>query len=85
MQEALYYTREPENKTRCRLCPHNCLIAGGKAGTCRVRINQGGILYSGVYGEVAALHADPIEKKPLYHFYPGSKVLSVGTAGCNLH
>lgn len=84
MQEARYYSKEPDGKTRCLLCPHNCLIADEKAGICRVRINHGGVLYSGVYGEVAALHADPIEKKPLYHFYPGSKILSIGTAGCNL-
>lgn len=85
MEEARYYAKEPDGKTRCLLCPHNCLIPDGKAGICRVRINRSGRLYSGVYGEIAAIHSDPIEKKPLYHFYPGSKIMSIGTAGCNLH
>lgn len=85
MEEARYYSKESDNKTRCLLCPHNCLIPEGKAGICRVRFNQDGVLRTGVFGEVAALHSDPIEKKPLYHFYPGSKILSIGTAGCNLH
>ena len=84
MEEARYYSKEPDNKTRCLLCPHNCLIPEGKDGICRVRYNQEGVLRTGVYGEVAAIHSDPIEKKPLYHFYPGSKILSIGTAGCNL-
>jgi pyruvate formate lyase activating enzyme len=85
MHEALFYSREPENRTRCHLCPHNCLIYKDKAGICRVRFNQDGKLYTGVFGRLAALHCDPVEKKPLYHFYPGSQILSVGTPGCNLH
>jgi pyruvate formate lyase activating enzyme len=85
MQEARYYTKAPENKTLCSLCPHHCLIPENEAGKCRVRINRNGVLYSGVYGQIAAIQTDPVEKKPLYHFYPGSTMLSIGTAGCNLH
>ncbi len=84
MSEALFYTSKPNAKVRCNLCPHSCILSDGESGLCRVRFNSGGKLLTGVYGEVAALHVDPIEKKPLYHFYPGSEILSVGTAGCNL-
>jgi pyruvate formate lyase activating enzyme len=84
MHEALYYTTEYEGKVRCNLCPHNCLVSSGKKGKCRVRYNQNGKLYSGVYGRIAASHSDPIEKKPLYHFFPGHKIFSLGSPGCNL-
>jgi pyruvate formate lyase activating enzyme len=84
MQEALFYTREPDEKAGCLLCPHSCLIANGHAGICRVRKNVEGKLYSLVYGHLAAIHSDPIEKKPLYHFHPGSRIMSIGTSGCNL-
>ncbi len=83
MKEALYYKSE-NDKIRCQLCPQNCLIAEGKTGKCRVRKVKDGKLYAISYGEVSALNIDPIEKKPLYHFYPGSEILSVGTMGCNL-
>jgi len=66
----------------CSLCQRHCLIAEGKTGFCKVRKNINGKLYSLVYGYPAALNIDPIEKKPFYHFHPGSKVLSFGT-GCN--
>ncbi len=69
---------------RCLLCPHRCLIPPGMKGLCRSRENRGGRLVSSSYGHVAALHVDPIEKKPLYHFLPGSRVLSAGNNGCNL-
>ncbi len=85
MQEALYWSVENDDKVRCLLCPHNCLIAEGKTGICKVRKNINNRLFSLTYGEVAAIHSDPVEKKPLYHFYPGSRILSVGTYGCNLH
>lgn len=85
MHEALYQSAEDAMKVRCHLCPHLCLIAAGKAGICRVRHNRDGLLYTSVYGQVAAMHSDPIEKKPLYHFLPGTEILSVGTPGCNLH
>lgn len=84
MHEALYHTTESEGKVRCNLCPHNCLVSSGKKGICKVRYNQNGKLYTGVYGRIAASHSDPIEKKPLYHFFPGREILSVGTTGCNL-
>jgi pyruvate formate lyase activating enzyme len=84
MKEALFWSSEEDGKIRCRLCPHDCLVAEGKSGICRVRKNMNGKLYSTVYGNPAALHSDPIEKKPLYHFHPGKQILSVGTYGCNL-
>lgn len=84
MTEAYYYSKE-EDKIRCLLCPHNCLIAENKAGICKVRHNSDGQLHSNVYEEIAAIHYDPIEKKPLYHFFPGKNILSIGTIGCNLH
>lgn len=67
----------------CRLCAHRCVVKPGRAGVCAVRENRGGRLVTLVYGEAAAAHVDPIEKKPFYHFWPGSKALSVATAGCN--
>lgn len=70
-------------RAACRLCAHRCVVAPGKKGICAVRENRGGRLVTLVYGEVVAAHADPIEKKPLYHFLPGSKALSIATPGCN--
>ena len=75
----------PNNKVRCLLCPKTCLIAIGESGNCRVRVNLDGKLITLVYGRPVALHIDPIEKKPLFHFKPGSPILSLATAGCNLH
>ncbi len=66
------------------LCPHECVLHSGERGKCRVRLNRDGVLYAENYGLIPAMHLDPIEKKPLYHFYPGSKVFSIGTIGCNL-
>lgn len=68
----------------CRLCPHFCRIPAGKRGICGVRENRDGRLFSRIYGELVAEHADPVEKKPLFHFLPGSRTLSLGAAGCNL-
>jgi pyruvate formate lyase activating enzyme len=77
--------RDIENRTViCRLCPNNCVISDGKRGLCRARINIAGKLYSLVYGYPCSLHIDPIEKKPLYHYYSGQAILSFGTFGCNL-
>lgn len=84
MKEALLYEKLGEGKVNCRLCSHYCTIAPGKRGICSVRENRDGILYSLVYGKVAARHIDPIEKKPLFHFYPGSTSYSIATVGCNL-
>jgi pyruvate formate lyase activating enzyme len=82
MREALYYIAQGD-KLCCRLCPRECLIGEGQAGFCRVRHNKNNILYTANYARCAALALDPIEKKPLYHFYPGSLILSLGTWGCN--
>jgi pyruvate formate lyase activating enzyme len=69
----------------CELCPHFCKIEPGERGECRVRYNRDGKLISLVYGKPCAVHIDPIEKKPLFHFIPGTKSFSIATAGCNLH
>ncbi len=69
----------------CELCPRGCVIPAGGAGDCRVRVNLDGKLRATTYGRPSAIHIDPMEKKPLYHFHPGASVFSVGTAGCNLH
>lgn len=69
----------------CEICPRACVIPEGAAGDCRVRVNLGGRLRATTYGRPSALHIDPMEKKPLYHFHPGSPVFSLATAGCNLH
>ncbi|AEF80287.1 AmmeMemoRadiSam system radical SAM enzyme [Leadbettera azotonutricia] len=68
----------------CRLCPHQCTIKPGARGLCKARLNEGGALKIPLYGFITALARDPIEKKPLYHFRPGSTILSIGFAGCNL-
>ena len=85
MKEALLYQKTDNNNVRCNLCAHRCIINPGKAGICMVRENIDGILYTKVYGRTIAQHIDPVEKKPLYHFYPGSKAYSVATPGCNFH
>lgn len=83
MKEAFLYQKINDNSVRCNLCAHRCVIRPGKAGICIVRENMAGTLYTKVYGKTIAQHIDPIEKKPLYHFYPGSKAFSVATPGCN--
>jgi pyruvate formate lyase activating enzyme len=70
---------------QCELCPKNCLIAPGQSGECRVRINVDGVLRSVVYGYPCSVSIDPVEKKPLFHFLPGTPILSIATVGCNLH
>jgi len=84
MKQAQFWHKEEGQNIKCDLCPRHCLIKEGKHGLCRVRLNKEGILYTDGYGEVVSLAVDPIEKKPLYHFYPGSKILSLGVNGCNL-
>jgi len=69
----------------CELCPRGCVIPEGGAGDCRIRVNLGGRLRATTYGRPSAVHIDPMEKKPLYHFLPGTPVFSIATAGCNLH
>lgn len=83
MKECAFYTDERGN-VRCRLCPHNCLVADGKSGLCRSRKNIGGKLYSLAYGHPCAIADDPIEKKPLAEWQPGTRCLSIACTGCNL-
>jgi len=82
-KEAMYYVPTPRGM-RCQLCPNECDIKEGDTGDCRTRVTEGDKLYSIVYGNPCAIHIDPIEKKPLYHFLPESRAFSVATAGCNL-
>lgn len=79
-----FKTEENTKRVTCLLCPKECVIIDGKTGVCGVRQNVDGTLVSLVYEKPVAIHIDPIEKKPLYHFHPGSRILSVGTYGCNL-
>ncbi|WAM33542.1 AmmeMemoRadiSam system radical SAM enzyme [Caldicellulosiruptor morganii] len=83
MVEARYYEKLENKKVKCRLCPHECVILPGNTGFCRARKNIDGKLYSLNYGYISSIAFDPIEKKPLYHFYPGSTILSIGTFGCS--
>ena len=82
-KEAMLYEKLPEGKVRCNLCAHRCVIADGKKGICQVRENRGGTLYTLVYGHTIIQHVDPVEKKPLFHFHPGSTAYSIATPGCN--
>jgi pyruvate formate lyase activating enzyme len=79
----MLYEKLPENRVRCHLCAHRCLIFDDHMGICQVRENQGGTLYTLVYGQIVSQHVDPVEKKPLLHFYPGSTAYSIATPGCN--
>ena len=83
-KECMFYDPPSDGRIHCRLCPHECRIADGKTGICRVRQHREGVLYALTYSQVTSVNLDPIEKKPLYHFYPGSVILSLGTLGCNL-
>ncbi len=82
---ALLYDVLNENRVQCNLCVHRCQIGNHKRGICQVRENRDGELFTLVYGNLIARHVDPIEKKPLYHFLPGSKSYSIATPGCNFH
>lgn len=83
MHEAILYDRLGDGRVRCRVCSHCCTIARGARGICAVRENVDGTLMSLVYGRVIARDVDPIEKKPLFHFYPGTRSYSIATVGCN--
>jgi len=83
MKKAMFFEKLADNRVKCHLCHHNCIIDEGKKGICRVRENHGGVLYSLVYRKLISENIDPIEKKPLYHFYPGTTSFSVATVGCN--
>jgi len=82
--EAILYKKEEDKKVRCQVCPRRCLILPDRAGYCGVRQNIDGTLYSLIYGRASSVNIDPIEKKPLFHFYPGTMVFSLGTLGCNM-
>ena len=81
--EASFYEKLAGNVVRCHLCSHRCRIVEAKRGICGVRENRGGTLYSLVYGKLVSSHVDPVEKKPLFHFLPGSSAYSIATVGCN--
>ena len=83
MKEAMFYEKVGGENVRCGLCRFRCLIPAGRRGVCMVRENRGGTLYTLVYGKAIAEHVDPIEKKPLFHFLPGSSSYSIATVGCN--
>jgi pyruvate formate lyase activating enzyme len=83
-REAMFYEKFNDGQVRCFLCPRYCHIGDGKAGYCGVRKNEKGTLYTLIYGKISSVNVDPIEKKPLFHFHPGSKVFSIGTLGCNM-
>jgi pyruvate formate lyase activating enzyme len=83
--EARHYRKHPDQEVECQLCPRNCKLGDKERGYCGVRENNGGIYYTLIYGKVCSLNADPIEKKPFFHFLPGTSALSLATAGCNVN
>jgi len=85
VREARFYEKLPNKKIRCRLCPRECVIDDRERGYCGVRENREGTYYTLVYARPCTYHVDPIEKKPLFHFYPGSRAFSIATAGCNVN
>ncbi len=89
LHRASFQERIPDdqafNTVKCSLCPHNCTIMDGKTGVCRCRINRNGVLYTLTYGKPCSISVDPIEKKPLFHFFPGKEIFSLSTVGCNFH
>jgi pyruvate formate lyase activating enzyme len=82
-REAILYERLQDDAARCNICQRRCKIPNGSTGFCMTRENQGGKLYSLIYGDVSSISVNPIEKKPVYHFLPGSRWLSLGSMGCN--
>lgn len=82
-KQAVLYRSLRDDAVQCRVCEHFCAVRPGESGKCRVRRNEGGVLYLTVYGNAVALNLDPVEKKPLFHFLPGEQILSLGTYGCN--
>ncbi len=82
-KEGMFWEPLSGGRVRCNLCAHRCVIREGRLGVCGVRVNEGGVLYTLVYGRAIAHHVDPIEKKPLFHYYPGSRSFSIATVGCN--
>jgi len=84
-REALLYEKLPGGRVSCHVCQWRCVINPGRVGVCHMRVNRDGILYITNYGEVSSIAADPIEKKPLFHFHPGTNAFSLGSWGCNFH
>jgi len=85
LKEVTLYDRLSDSRVRCQICLWRCVINPGKLGVCRMRRNDGGTLYALNYSSVSSVAIDPIEKKPLFHFFPGTRVFSLGTWGCNFH
>ncbi|HEX5702665.1 MAG TPA: AmmeMemoRadiSam system radical SAM enzyme [Pyrinomonadaceae bacterium] len=85
LREARLYRRLEDRRVLCQLCPHFCRIDEGMKGICYVRENRAGVLYTTSFGRLTSRNVDSVEKKPLYHFYPGSRALSISAPGCNLH
>src|SRR6188508_2180653 len=82
---ALLYEQTDNSAVICNLCSHRCYVPDGHEGICKVRENRSGVLRTLVYDRVIAAHADPVEKKPLFHFLPGTSAFSIATVGCNFH
>jgi len=85
VKEAYFYSKLGDNTVQCGTCPHECVVTPGKRGRCRTKANIGGKLYTISYANPCTVHVDPVEKKPLLHFYPGTKAFSLAVAGCNFH
>jgi pyruvate formate lyase activating enzyme len=85
LKEAMLYEREEQAAVTCNLCAHRCYVPAGREGICKVRENRAGVLYTLVYDRVIAANIDPVEKKPLFHFLPGTEAYSIATVGCNFH
>jgi pyruvate formate lyase activating enzyme len=83
--EAKFYQKQPNRKIKCKLCPRECVVGDKERGYCGVRENRGGTYYTLVHSRVCAAHVDPVEKKPLFHYLPGSAAFSLATAGCNVN
>lgn len=83
--EARFYEKHPDSEIKCVLCPRNCKLGDKERGYCGVRENMGGIYYTLVYGKACTIQSDPVEKKPFFHFLPGTQALSIATAGCNVN
>jgi pyruvate formate lyase activating enzyme len=83
LREVLLYEKLPGDRVKCAICQRRCSIAEGRAGYCRTKVNRGGTLYTTIYGVISSANADPIEKKPVFHYKPGSVVFSIGSFGCN--
>ena len=84
MHIAAYWSKLANNQVQCHLCPHLCKVSNRNSGICGVRYNDEGTLYSRVYGVLSSITSDPVEKKPLYHYFPGSQMVSIGSFGCTM-